>query len=75
MAVQVAGPALFRRPGCSDPPSLAVVDSTAGKNEPKHRGLRNKREDGHNSLEETRKEKRARREGEKKTKEEETLLA
>ena len=37
MAVQVAGPALFRRPGCSDPPSHAVGDATTGKNEPETR--------------------------------------
>ena len=44
MAVRFAGPALFRRPGCSDPHSLAMADATAGENEPKYPGLRNKRE-------------------------------
>ena len=55
MVAQFAGPALFRRPGYSDPHSpVPPRMGRAEKNEPKYRGLRNKQENGHRHLEDSR---------------------
>ena len=71
MAVRGAGPALFRRPGYSDPHSpVHPRMGRAEKNEPKYAGLRNKQEMDTTALRNLEEEERERREGRKKTQEE-----